>query len=542
MQGSKNMANPETVCKSSIIYTERRGATYGELDEINIYVPPSLSIINCKSTYIALRFKVKDSSVLKLSPSGVAGIYGCFRDITISSGDGQTVLEQLDQYGLMDGLRQFYSENESLRNLRVLHEGKPSSIVIGDTTGNQYVDGNDSSSAAFKTVECLLPLHLSGCLSPDRDTVWPNLATQGLRIRINLQEAQSALCALTAPVYKAGVDGEEMEIEYQGCKRKGGGGYSSSYGYELHTAIAAGATNKIVLKKKGDSLNVDAHVLSASKADAAHLFMGGQTITLLDGTNNTTEDIVVTSVTQDADNRLEITTTGNVVNAYTANSTGAPTTIHIKVDSTTVPLQNYQMTDVRMMVDYVLPPPGYMDSVLAQVNKGLQMDIRSYTNYGVNISNNSLTNSLYINARNTRGKAILSVPINSSQATYVEDSLVPDRNTIKNYQFILHKILCPDQLVNMNRYNLNAYNAVALREQQHALAAGDIPVNNILKNYKMFFIGRRLALKGYSYNMNREGEVRLNVNYNQTAALLLNNFVVHLRRIIIRPEGISVIV
>ena len=536
MQGSKNMPNPETVCKSSIIYTERRGATYGELDEINIYVPPSLSIINCKSTYIAMRLQIKNDALLKLSPSGVAGVYGCFRDITISSGDGQTVLEQLDQYGLMDGLRQFYSENESLRNLRVLHEGKPSSLVIGDTTGNQYINASASTSSAFKTVECLLPLHLSGCLSPDRDTVWPNLATQGLRIRINLQEAQSALCALTAPVFKAGVDGEEMEIEYQGCKRKGGGGYSASYGYEIQTAIGANSTSEIVLKMKGDDLKTDGHVLSAEVDNASHLFMVGQTITLTAAAGGDS-DHVISSVAQDGSKRIRLTVSAQIAPAYAVGDT-----VHIKVNASTVPLQNYEMKDVRMMVDYVLPPPGYMDSVLAQVNKGLQMDIRSYTNYGVNISNNSLTNSLYINARNTRGKAILSVPINSSQATYVEDSLIPDRNTIKNYQFILHKILCPDQLVNMNRYNLNSYNAVALREQQHSLAAADIPVNNILKNYKMFFVGRRLALKGYSYNMNREGEVRLNVNYNQTAALLLNNFVVHLRRIIVRPEGITVIV
>jgi hypothetical protein len=540
MNGSRNMPNPETVCKSSIIYTERRGANYGELDEVNIYIPPSLAIINCKSSYISLRFKVADDALLKLSPSGVAGIYGCFRDVTISSGDGQTVLEQLDQYGLMDGLRQFYSENESLRNLRVLHEGKPSSIVIGDTTGNQYCDAtSQDGGSAFKTVECLLPLHLSGCLSPDRDTVFPNLATQGLRIRINLQEAQSALCALTAPVYKAGVDGDEVEISYQGCQRKGGGGYSSSYGYEVQTAIVGGAGATIILQRRGDDLKYDNHIQSADVANPAHLFMNGQTITILDnpGTGVGTEDKVISGIAVDAGNRIVLTCSANVANAYAIGAT-----VHIKVDSTTVPsVQNYEMTDVRMMVDYVIPPQGYMESVLSQVNKGLQMDIRSYTNYGVNISSNSLTNSLYINARNTRGKAILSVPIHSSQATYVEDSLVPDRNTVKNYQFILHKILCPDQLVNMNRYNLNSYNAVALREQQHALAAGDIPVNNILKNFKHFFIGRRLALPGYSYNMNREGEVRLNLNYNQTAALLLNNFVVHLRRIIIRPEGIQVI-
>lgn len=540
MNGSRKMPNPETVCKSSIIYTERRGAKYGELDEINIYIPPSLAIINCKNTYISLRMKIADDSLLKLSPSGLAGVYGCFRDVTISSGDGQTVLEQLDQYGLMSGLRQFYSENESLRNLRILHEGKPSSIVIGDTTGNQYVDATaQAPGSAFKTVECLLPLHLSGCLSPDRDTVWPNLATSGLRIRINLQEAQSALCALTAPVYKAGVEGEKMEVSYQGASREGGGGYSSSYGYEVQSAIVGGAGATITLKKYGDELSYDGHVLSADVASPAHLFLNGQTITLLDnpGTGGNTEDKVIQGISIDGDNRIVLTCSANVANAY---ATGA--TVHIKVDSSTVPsVQNYEMTDVRMMIDYVIPPKGYMESVLSQVNKGLQMDIRSYTNYGVNISSNSLTNSLYINARNTRGKAILSVPINSSQATYVEDSLVPDRNTIKNYQFILHKILCPDQLVNMNRYNLNSYNAVALREQQHALASADIPVNNILKNWKVFFVGRRLALPGYSYNMNREGEVRLNLNYNQTSALLLNNFVVHLRRIIVRPEGIQVI-
>ncbi len=540
MNGSRQMPNPETVCKSSIIYTERRGATYGELDEVNIYIPPSLAIINCKSSYIALRMKIADDALLKLSPSGVAGIYGCFRDVTITSGDGQTVLEQLDQYGLMDGLRQFYSENESLRNLRILHEGKPSSIVIGDTTGNQYCDASAQDGAsAFKTVECLLPLHLSGCLSPDRDTVFPNLATSGLRIRINLQEAQSALCALTAPVYSAGVDGDEVEISYQGCKRNGGGGYSSSYGYEVHTAIVAGAGATITLQKRGDELKYDNHVQSANVASPAHLFMNGQTITILDNPSSgtDTEECVISGIAINADNRIVLTCSSNVTKAYAIGAT-----VHIKVDSATVPsIQNYEMKDVRFFCDYVIPPQGYMESVLSQVNKGLQMDIRSYTNYGVNISSNSLTNSLYINARNTRGKAILSVPINSSQATYIEDSLVPDRNTVKNYQFILHKILAPDQLVNMNRYNLNSYNAVALREQQHALSAADIPVNSILKNYKQFFIGRRLALPGYSYNMNREGEIRLNLNFLQTSAMLLNNFVVHLRRIIIRPEGIQVI-
>ena len=75
----------------------------------------------------------------------------------------------------------------------------------------------------------------------------------------------------------------------------------------------------------------------------------------------------------------------------------------------------------------------------------------------------------------------------------------------------------------------------------HSLSSGGIAVNNIKNAYKHFFIGRRLAMKGYSYNMNREGEVRININYSKTGGLLMENFVVCMRRLNITPTGIDIV-
>ena len=524
----------ELVCKSSQVFTERRGATYREQDEINIYIPPSLAVVNCKNTFLQCRVKMEGN--LKVCPSGVAGCYSMFRDLTVMDGTGQYVLEQLQNYGEFDGVRQFYSENESLKNIRVLHEGKPSALVIGNTVGNQYIDAKEHSAAnVYKEVEVLLPLHNSGCLSPDRDTTFPNMATNGLRIRINLNDAQTATNCLTAPLFDTqGIEVVEGTLESNGnFKQKGGGGYTAANGYELQAGVAQGAVT-LVLKNTRDTLGTDNRVLSPDNTTPAHLFMVGQTIRL-----NDAENVTISNVSVDGNNRINLTC--SAVAAAAGYNAGA--SVHIVVDATTSSSQNYAISDVKMIVGSVVPPQGYVEDVLQQIGRGLQLDIRTYQNYPVNIANNSLNNSLYLNARNNRAKSILSVLFKSTGNAFVEDSMIPDRGTVRDYQYILYKILTPDRLVDMNRFNLESFNGIALREQMAALGAADIPVNNILKNYEHFFIGRRLAMKNYSYNMNKpdQGEVRLNVNYNVMEGILMNNFVVNLRRLIIRPEGIDII-
>ena len=94
--------------KSTLIYPERRATSYKAQDELNFYIPPSLSLLNTKNT--TLNFDLQMSGNLKKSVSQSAGVNGLFESITIMSGDGNTIYETLDSYGLKAGLYYYYTK------------------------------------------------------------------------------------------------------------------------------------------------------------------------------------------------------------------------------------------------------------------------------------------------------------------------------------------------------------------------------------------------------------------------------------------------
>ncbi len=533
-QMAKKQQPPELVVKQSIVYNTRQGATFGPQDVVEIYIPPSFALLDTKNTYLGLRLKMKGN--LKRAPSNLAGAHALFRDMTIYDGSGQHVLEQIDQYAYLQAIREFYSENESLKNLRILHEGKTSSSVIREQYVNQYVNPSDNTgTSTFNQVECLVPLYLSGILSPDRESVWPNLASNGIRLRIVLHDAVQATQLCTMPIYNS--NGEEVEVDSTTTNGNhitaGGGGYSNTYPFEVQANAALGAT-QLTLKRIGDLPNSQYGCLSADRGNPGHIFMPGQTITV----NNAT-DMEVTEVSIDGNNRIVLT-----VPALTG-AVAADETVFVKIDSSTTANESFEINDLKMYVSYVIPPPGYVEQILKQVGgKGLQIDVKTYTDYAVNISANSKNNSMYINSRENRAKAILSVPHSANGPAFIEDSCQPDRLTPNSYQYILYKVLTPNTRAMLNRFNLESYNAIALREQQHSLVAAGIPLNTIKDNYKCFFWGRKLANKGYSYNMNRpdEGTCRINIQYDENAQpLLVHNYICAIRRIVFRANGIDII-
>ncbi len=50
----------------------------------------------------------------------------------------------------------------------------------------------------------------------------------------------------------------------------------------------------------------------------------------------------------------------------------------------------------------------------------LQFDITSYTLFNTNISSGSLSNSLVINAMNTRAKSLICIPIMSKREVFID--------------------------------------------------------------------------------------------------------------------------
>ena len=130
------------ITRSQYVYSERKNNVYKPQDTINFYIPPSISLINTKNTYMVFDLKMTGLQY-KAAVSQKAGIYSLFRSITISTGDGSQVLETLDNYGFLQALKYYYEKTETKENLAVLHEGKPNKMYIDYSSCNQYLDATN---------------------------------------------------------------------------------------------------------------------------------------------------------------------------------------------------------------------------------------------------------------------------------------------------------------------------------------------------------------------------------------------------------------
>lgn len=521
------MSNLNYVTKSTILYDERR-VDYKAGDTINIYIPPSVALIDTKNTF--LNFRLQFEGELKTT-LGSGSIYSLFRQVTVSDGTNQKILEQLPNYAQINALRMRYAQNESENSLSTLHEGKPSSNNILKTKGNQYINAN-SDTNVYNEVEVNMPLHCVGCLDPKRESVFPNIATSGLNLEFLLNDSVTALQVMGADFYN-----NKLELEPTDTIS----GYSRTKAYRTNAEMAIGAAT-VILKDFTADITTSGIYYEKNAVDApAFLFKAGQSVTIENDAQQEKEVLVIESVTvadgEDA-GRLVLNFVAPCATLHAANSN-----VYINVTPDT---ENFVIKDLRLMCCYVVPPPGFVEGIIKKVQgKGLSFDIHTYQCYSVNIAGNSLNNSLYINARNNRAQAILSVPFSADSNSYLEDSNKPDKQKVRDYFYTLYNIMCPDKPVNLRRLNKNGFTAVHLKEIESALVASGIGCKNLFENWEHFFIGRKLANKMYSYNANRpdEGQIRIDMNYleNDTKGILLENYIFGKRQLIINNNNIQIV-
>lgn len=515
---------------SKYLYTMRKNNEYHESDVMEYNIPAENMLLNTKETYQVMIVKLA-SKQYKLCPDERAGLNGFIRNFQASSGTGQ-VVESIANYGILYANKDYYESSQSMDNRKYLHEGKPNKTVIDDSSACQYLDATESDpSKVYKTVEACLPFYLSGCLSPHRDKVFPNVALKGLNVRVELANAETALQAVKAPLYTA--------KDYQNFKTLTYGGYDSETGYAVLSNIEAG-NDTLLLKNVTNVLSTESEdfkrVLSADVSKPAHLFMVGQHVVVshVDGSEETYE---IKTVTMDQNNiALQFTT-------VLTEDVEEDDSVYVSTETQYNDL-NFTLSNVRMNLGLVETQPQYIESMLRRVKAGtFQFDIFSFTDYGMNISSNSNNNSLKINCRNTRALSLISIPQSAKANSVLESSYTSDKNEPRDYNLSLYNnIIVPSKLVPLDKFN-NAnkalYNAVALREMEKALrACPGWSVNNLKNPCEQFFIGRQLATKGFSYNCNNE--LTLNINYNEVKALLMHNFICHLRRVDCRDDGVFI--
>ena len=518
------------VTKNQFIYSDRKNTEYKAEEVINVFIPPNMAMVNTKEVFMVFDVKLSSSQYKGcLCPS--AGAYSLFRAIQIMDGTGSTVLETLDSYATLQALKYHMEKLDSTDNLYALHEGKPNKNVLNqnDSSLNQYCDATKAEDY-FTTVKVTLPLYCSGLLNPKRKYLTPVLALRGLRIQIELNNFVDMFQATQAPLYKY-IANDPIPNQLTGDY----GGYTGTEAYRVQANAGVG-TNTITLMKYGDFTTVNEKaVLSDDRTNPAHLFCVDQKIKV----EGNADEFTITAVTVNGDNRLVLT-----LSSVLGVAVNVGDKVYIPTTSTD---GDVRISNFALNVGTVDPPQDYLNEIMKMSQTGkLQFDITSYTLFNKNISKDSLSNSLVINAMNTRAKSLICIPIMSKGDILIDTFQsvamgTSHNNELQSYSLKLYNnVIVPDRLVPLTSYNNGGFNAICQREQMLSADASGWEVNNIKDMDQHFFIGRRLAMKGYSYDC--KNFIELNINYKQnTDAFVMGCYVVHKRRIIVNDDNVSVV-
>ena len=135
----------------------------------------------------------------------------------------------------------------------------------------------------------------------------------------------------------------------------------------------------IFLKNTDDLLLADhTRILSPKSASPTHLFQNGQWLKVQDvGGQPVSYQLSTVEV---EDNRLKLTLASNLAGAIVEDAS-----VWVD-DSVTHDDMNFELSEVKMNVGTVDPPPGYLEQLISKVNGGkFKFQIQSYTDYNLSL-------------------------------------------------------------------------------------------------------------------------------------------------------------
>ena len=204
--------------QSQVSITSTNGLSYtceagkgGRLVEFE--VPPTVKFLDGQNTYLNFNVKLALGATptrLQLDPQ--IGGQSLIKNVRIYSGSRNVLLEEISDYNTKVAMEYSYDQDESMRKLRALKEGStvndPKSRGTLGTSESQLINISSNpyfvndpvpadrnyADADFTTVKCCLPLHTG--IFADSKKIFPVLATQGLFIEIDLEDASRVVKTL----------------------------------------------------------------------------------------------------------------------------------------------------------------------------------------------------------------------------------------------------------------------------------------------------------------------------------------------------------
>jgi hypothetical protein len=575
------------VGQTDVSIPAENGLNYKAGGKIDLYIPPTSKFIDLSQSRLQMKVKLSlptitaDSGAMRLQLDDKIGLHSLVRSIRIFTGRKTALLEEIEGYDILTALRFDYESNDNLRKKHALTDGATVyDPACRGTLGVTKTDlANCVSNPYFSKIEGASPtLTASFTAATDNDfqevkaelnlntglfrneAVFPALLTDGLFIEILLQDKRRVFRKLDSV-------NEFRKLRLNPMFHSTNG---SDNGSALSGSLVNGgtATEFFVTRDNNQtSTNVFPFVVgqkfTLASYTGAKVNASVGTITRIEqvsgGTVGTTKTkITCTEITSD----LGFTIGGsNASRVFMVDKTP---------DEATTYEPDLTISDVALIVKQIQVPDGYEASMMNMMKEGgtINYDYRSFTNYRYSQLSGDNVANVRLPLIESRATSILCIPCDatnyttkqllSCSTTYIENQdtfdvinrsarsgLVGISDELQDYQFIYDGKINPSRKVDVSK--ISAKNSISQQwsiEAEKSLAMADIEPLSFLQFQSNFFIGRALALGKNAVYDARGKDFNLQLEYtganSQTKNKLWNNYVAHLRRLVIRNGSIQV--
>ena len=583
--------NSVSVGEKKISIPSENGLSYSPGQKVQIFVDPSTKFMDGRETY--LQFNVK----LAL-PAGVGTIptrlqldkctSTIIKNIRIYDGSRGQLLEEISDYASYVAVKYDYDKDKNSENMRALTEGCAVHTLdnagtkgttksgMANTTTNPFFkkELTEDTTTAFTNADFLnaklcLPLHTG--IFADSSTIFPVMLTNGLYIEIDLNSAE-AIC-------------KQLDSVLRDTRTPLNPVFHSLNGSSTPNTLLNGGQINTSFYVKRDNNNVQLEKFP---------FVVGETFnfcrTINNGSGATMSDTMKISqlnlsATADGGNGLIQVT----LETARTNATGEAIDQNWVMYSTAVEGKtsydcSYEVSNVNLIVSQVVLDPAYEAGMVRKVQEGkaIEFDIMSTTNYKHSILASDRQTTFQIFAQNSRAKALLVVPQDSTvynsadlisgkgtyeivgtgnnnavASTKQTDQDVSITNTRSAYTGICDHLSSVQYQINGKRVpsreistkkiaTKNSLDAFHLYELEKTLDNSGIKPKSFSEFMNNFVFGRSFSAGSQNGVMDLRGkDLAVILKYQESTApakgKLFNSYVFHIRRLVIRDGAVEIV-
>lgn len=573
---------------------------------VEFEVPPTVKFMDGANSYLNFNVKLAlGAHIMRFQLDPHIGGQSLIKNVRIYSGSRNVLLEEISDYNTKVAMEYSYDQDESMRKMRALKEGStvgdPKSRGTLGTSESQLINvssnpyfvndnvpgGRNYNDSDFTTVKCCLPLHTG--IFADSKKIFPVLATQGLFIEIDLEDAARCMKTLDStnrwrrmqqnPLFH-GVDAAGTQWPADSMTTTQYIFLSKQNNMNSVSSCPFVKGEYIGICSKTDP-NVTAQIETGGGIQVhgiiTDITMSGGYVRLewaaplqnrqLNGTNITSNNFIVYSAGMDEQRN---------------DTAGLQTLAPI-----TAATCSYTVSDLNLVCQQVSLDDRYEKGMLAKLREGgaIEFDILSATNYKHSLLSTNRNATVNLPLSNTRAKSIVCVPTDATTYTvpqlisgcrgngvglvetdipYSVETLAMDGRLQSNrtglegiidnlteYQWLIDDKLTPSRPVSVSKVNGGkSISAQHLCEVEKSLNAARIVPRSFCDYNRNFICSRGYALNdGVSNLNNKTNQLQLLFNERTAAGVdvpptknkLLMCFVYHIRRVLIKGDSVQVV-